>query len=94
MSSSAGKRGRYSYEKRCQYALKSGEMKWSKTEKIPPQPQHIDDEIVVLATRLSEVFLSNSTYPQDYFENIASLRSATCNTVRNLSLSWVFFSFK
>ena len=77
---SAGKRGRYSYEKRCQYAVKSGEIKRSNIQKIPPQFQQIEDEVVVLATRLSEAFLSNSTYPEDYFENIASLRTA--NIVR------------
>ena len=79
-----GKRGRYSYEKKCQYALKSGEIK------ILPQPRPIEDEVVVLATRLSEVFLSNSTYPKNYFENIASL--CRVKMVRKLYylILWVF----
>ena len=74
------KRGRYSYEKKCQYALKSGEIK------ILPQPRPIEDEVVVLATRLSEVFLSNSTYPKNYFENIASL----CRVKMVRKILWVF----
>ena len=87
----AGKRGRYSYEKKCQYALKSGEMKRSKIQKIPPQLQPIEDEVVVLATRLSEVFLSNSTYPENYFENITPLRTPTKARNLTLSLSGYFF---
>ena len=71
---SAGKPGRYSYQKRCEYALKSGIMKNSTVQNIPPQPLPTEDEVVTIATRLSEVFLSNSTYPQKYFENIASVR--------------------
>ena len=43
-------------------------------ENIPPQPLPIEDEVVTIAIRLSEVFLSNSTYPQKYFENIVSAR--------------------
>ena len=95
MSFSAGKRGRYSYEKKCQYALKSGEIKRSKIQEIPRQPQQIEDEVVVLATRLSEVFLSNSTYPEDYFENIASLRKANKVKIHFLlSNSVGIYSFK
>ena len=71
---SAGKPGRYSYQKRCEYALKSGIMKNSTIQNIPPQPLPIEDEVVTIATLLSDVFLSNSTYPPKYFENIVSAR--------------------
>ena len=67
---SAGKPGCYSYQKRCEYALKSGIMKNSVN--VPPQPLPIEDEVLTIATRLSDVFLSNSTYPPKYFENIVS----------------------
>ena len=73
---SAGKRGRYSYKKRSEYALISGEMMNATFQGVPSQPRPIEDEVVVLATRLSEVFLSNSTYPENYFENITSVQRA------------------
>ena len=69
----ASKVGRYSYQRKYEYAVKLSQEQGGNLLNIPRQPPTIKDEIVILAQRISDIFLSSSNYPQKYLEIMSYL---------------------
>ena len=78
--------GRYSYQRKYEYAAKLAQEKGGNVSNIPLQPPTITDEIVIFATRISEIFLSSSKYPQNYLEIMS------CSVTTMLSFSYIYLN--
>ena len=65
------RKGRYSYQRRIDYVVSKAEEENKSITPIVPQP--VTDDIIILVTRISEAYLSNSIYPPGFFESIPSL---------------------
>ena len=62
------RKGRYSYQRRIDYIVNKAEEENKNITPIVPQP--VTDDIIILVTRISEAYLSNSIYPPGFFESI------------------------
>ena len=67
---SASKRGRYSYHRKYEYAMRQIDEVAKKT--IPQPILHMAHEIMNLASRVTELFLSCVQHPPGYYENISA----------------------
>ena len=66
---SASKRGRYSYHRKYEYAVRKANEEAKKM--IPPQIMYMAHEIMNLASRITEMFLSCVRPTPNYYENIS-----------------------
>ena len=79
------RKGRYSYQRRIDYFANKAEENKSIT---PIVPQPVTDDIIILVTRISEAYLSNSIYPAGFFESIPSLSKKFVVSVNVSFTNW------